>query len=128
MTAKAVKHAILGTLMPVQGPFATYMSEKDDYDLGLYIDGPVWLVKLDLDYLSYLTGNLETVEKEFALDVKYMEAFGRGSFTNRFEALFDAIVRDQLSYINFETLIDIRNNIATLMEEAYARLDRGETP
>lgn len=128
MTVQTIKHAILGELMPVQGPFATYFSINDDFDLGLYIDGPVWLVKLELDYLSSFTGNLETVEKEFALDVKYLDAFGRGRFTAKFEELYDTVAATQLEFIDIKVRGQIRNAIMDLMAEAYLKLDRGEKP
>lgn len=126
---KTIKHAILGNLQPVQGPFATFFAKEDDsYDLGLYIDGPVWLVKLELDYHSQFSGNLETIEKEFALDANYLEAFGRGRFVNKFEELYDKVALEQLAFIDIAKRGEIRNAILTLMEEAYARLDRGERP
>jgi hypothetical protein len=128
MTVKTIKHAMLGELMPVQGPFATYFSPNDDFDLGLYIDGPVWLVKLELDYLSRLTGALETIEKEFALDAKYLDAYGRARFTAKYEELYDTVANTQLEYISLDVRKQIRNAIMDLMAEAYLRLDRGEKP
>lgn len=128
MTVKTIKHAILGDLMPVQGPFATYFSPNDDFDLGLYIDGPVWLVKLEVDYHSTFTQNIETIEKEFALDVRYLEALGRGGFTNKFEELYDKVAADQMQFIGIDIRAGIRNAIMDLMQEAYDRIDRGEQP
>jgi hypothetical protein len=127
MAVKEITHPLMGRLIPVQGPYATYMSDNDDFDLSLYIDGPAWMVKLDLDYHSYVSGQLETVEKEFVLDANYLEKYGRGWFVNRMEELFDGIAAKQLTYIDITTVIDIREHISTLMEEAFQRLDSEAT-
>lgn len=110
--------------MPVQGPYATFLSDNDDFDLGLYTDGPMWLVKLELDYDSSITGNLETVEKEFGVDARYIEKYSRGYIVNRMEMLFDETCAKQLPFINIVKLVEIRNAIANLMEEAFERMDR----
>jgi len=125
---KVIKHALLGTLQPVQGPIATYMSPEDDFDLAFYTDGPVWLAKLELDYYSRVTYALETVEKEFALDKEWLEKFGRGGFIAKFEELFDTVAASQLTFIPMTKIVEVRNSIMTLMEEAFAKIDAGEQP
>lgn len=125
---KVIKHAILGTLQPVQGPIATFLSPEDDFDLAFYTDGPVWLARLELDYYSNVTYALETIEKEFALDKEWLEKYGRGGFVAKFEELFDTVAKSQLTFIPHTKIVEIRNSILTLMEEAFVKIDNGEQP
>lgn len=125
---KTITHPLLGTLQPVQGPIATAIGPEDDWDLGFYTDGPVWLARLELDYFSKVTYAPETVEKEFALDKKWLEKYGRGGFIARFEELYDKVAKDQLSFIPHVKIVEIRRAIMDLMQEAFAKIDRGEQP
>ena len=116
--------------MQAQGPFATYLSENDDYDLALYVDAdsPVWLVRVEIDYFSAITDKLETAEKEFAVDAKYLEAYGRGKLINKMEELYDKTVTEQLPFIPTWYLGEIRLKIMDLMQEAFDRIDREGMP
>jgi len=125
MTVKTITHAILGKLMPVQGPYATYLSPDDDFDLALYIDGDYWMAKLELDYHSMVSGRLETVEKEFALDKDWLEKFGRGYFVNKFEELFDTVANEQLVFIPLMKRVEVRESIMHLMQECFDKIDAG---
>lgn len=129
MAYQKITHAILGTLNPVQGPFATYFHEKrDDFDLSLYTEGAAWLIKIEIDYDSIFTHKVETVEKELALDKKYLEKYGRGGFVNKFEELFDGVAKDQLSFLPITTIIEVREGIMHLLTEAYSLIDQGADP
>lgn len=129
MSITTTHHAILGNLTPVQGPFATYFHEKrDDFDLSLYTEGVAWVIKIEIDYQSRFTGNLETVEKELALDKKYLEKMGRGGFINKFEELYDTVARDQLTFIDLTTIVEVREGIMHLLNEAYGLIDQGADP
>lgn len=129
MAYQTIKHALLGNLVPTQGPFATYFhADRDDFDLSLYTEGPLWLIKIEADYWSSITGELETVEKELALDKRILEARGRGAFINRFEELYDGVAKDQLTFLPHDMIVLMRNAIMHLLQEAYARIDSGENP
>lgn len=125
---QTIQRSLMGELVPVSGPFATYFDENDGYDLALYIseDSPVWLVKVEIDYFSSVTDTLETVEKEFAVDAKYLEVHGRGKLINKMEELYDKVVLEQLPFVPTWYLGEIRNKIMDLMQEAFDRLDAGE--
>lgn len=129
MSFKTTHHAILGNLTPAQGPFATYFHEdRDDFDLALYTEGVAWVIKIEIDYISSITRELETVEKELAVDVNYLKNYGRGYFTNKFEEVYDKIAATQLMFLDHTTIVSVRNGIMKLMDEAYARMDAGEDP
>jgi hypothetical protein len=121
---KEITHPTLGRLMPVQGPIATSIGEEDDWDLALYVDGPAWMAKLELDYYSNITFAQETIEKEFLLDKAWMDQYGRGFFIAKFEELYDKVSAAQLSFIPIVKRIEIRNGIMDLMNEAFERLDK----
>jgi hypothetical protein len=122
---KEITHPLLGKLVPAQAPIATQFGEEDDWDLALYVDGPAWLVKLELDYKSYVTYRTETIEKEFALDVEHME-YGRGYFVSKFEELYDKVAQAQLApFIPHHKIVEIRRAIMGLIDEAFMRLDSG---
>jgi hypothetical protein len=72
------------------------------------------------------TGKLETLEKEFALDAKYLEAFGRDRFISKFEELYDKVSLEQMSFIAIDKRSEIRNAFMALLTEAYTKLDRGD--
>ena len=129
MSFKTTHHAILGNLTPVQGPFATYFHEKrDDFDLALYTEGEAWVIKIEIDYDSIFTQQVETVEKELALDKKYLEKYGRGGFINKYEELYDKVAGEQLSFLPITTIIEVREGIMHLLQEAYNLIDQGHDP
>lgn len=125
MEMKELHHPLLGKLMPAQGPIATQFGEEDDWDLALYVDGPAWLVRLELDYKSKVTYRMETMEKEFALDVQHLENHGRAYFTAKFEELYDKVAMAQMSFIPHYKIVEIRRAIMGLVDEAFMRLDTG---
>jgi len=130
MTVQTLTHPVLGTLIESQGPFATYFSENDDYDLSLFIDEEtgIWLVKLEVDWFPTFSDRIQTAEKDFALDGKYLQAYGRGAFTNRMEELYDKVAHEQLDFLPIWYRGEIRNHIMDLMQEAFDRIDAGEMP
>lgn len=130
MSIRELTHPVLGTLIESQGPFATYLSENDDYDLALYIDATtgIWLVKLEVDWMASFSDRMQTAERDFALDGKYLTAFGRGAFINKMEELYDGVANTQLEFLPIWYRGEIRNHIMDLMQEAFARIDAEGMP
>lgn len=123
---KIINDSVLGKLVPAQGPVAHYLSDEDDFDLALYVDGPVLMMKLELDWPSYLNpGSLIMVEKEFVVGGNFLEAFGRGALVNKFEEIYDTVAATQMSFVNMTKIIQVRNCILTLLEEYFEKVDAG---
>lgn len=116
---------LLGKIVAAQAPLATYMSIDDDFDLALYPDGEALLIRLELDHTSRVTGSMMEIIKDFAVGNKYLEAYGRAAFVSKFEEVFDVVAKDQMSFIPFTKVVEIRQNILTLLEEYFAKLDAG---
>lgn len=124
---KVINDSVLGKLVPAQGPVAQYLSDEDDYDLALYVDGPALMMKLELDWPSrFNAGSMIEVVKEFVVGGGYLEAYGRGALVNKFEEVYDSVANTQMEFVDIGKRIQIRNNILTVLEEYFVKLDAGE--
>lgn len=123
---KTITHPILGTLVPAQAPLATYLSDEDDFDLSLYVEGDNMVIKMELDWPSrFNPGTLIEVTKELAVVGNFLALRGRGATVNEFERVFDKVAVDQLEFVGLAKKVEIRNSISKLMEEYFERLNAG---
>lgn len=123
---KTLFHPVLGNLIPAQAPLATFLSDQDDFDLALYVEGDNMVVKMELDWPSrFNPGTLIEIQKEFAVVGNFLALRGRGAMVNEFERIFDTVAAEQLEFVGIEKRIEIRGAISKLMEEYFGRLDQG---